>query len=337
VGGELGRELCRQLPGLSPSRLVLLARDDESLAACAEELSTALPRLPLSPILCDLRDRDRLRQVLERFRPATIFHAACQRQVQLAEQNLAETIIANVLGTSVLVELAVAAEVERLIFLSALDAGCAKNVVAATHSVAEQIVLDAATRHRRKLFVVRVGSLLGPRGSLELSLQRKIQAGGPVLIKHPRISPRLRSAPQAVQLALQAAAMGKGGEVFVVDAGPPTSLLDIVNRLIHEAGLTAGKDIHIRYGGMGPSEPLTGERFGAVTGMHATSHPLIARSAPTLAGPQLELLLHDLVQAALHGAEDVQRLLLSWLVPDFAQAVRPVLQAEQESRASLRA
>jgi FlaA1/EpsC-like NDP-sugar epimerase len=288
-------------------------------------------------VLCDLRDRERLRQVLERFRPATIFHAASQRQVQLAEQNLAETITANVLGTSILVELAVAADVERLIFLSALDAGCARNVMAATHSVAEQIVLNAATRHNRILVVVRVGSLLGPRGSVELSLQRKIQAGGPVLIKHPRFSPRLRSAPQAVQLALQAAAMGKGGEVFVVDAGPPTPVLDIANRLIHEAGLTAGKDIHIRYGGIGPGEPLTGERFGAGTDIHPTSHPLIARAAPLPLGPRLDLLLEDLVQAALHGAEDVQRLLLSWLVPDFAQAMRPVLQVEQESLAPLRA
>jgi Fuc2NAc and GlcNAc transferase len=337
VAGELGRELCRQLPGLSPSRLVLLARDDESLAACTEELSTALPRLPISPVLCDLRDRARLRQVLKRFQPATVFHAACQRQVQLAEQNLAETIIANVLGTSVLVELAVAADVERLIFLSALEAGCAGNVMAATHSVAEQIVLDAATRHGRKLVVVRVGSLLGPRGSLELSLQRKIQAGGPVLIKHPRFSPRLRTAPQAVQLALQAAAMGEGGEVFVVDAGPPTPLLDIVHRLIHEAGLTVGKDIHIRFGGIGPNEPLTGERFGAVTDMHPTSHPLIARSAMSPAGSRLELLLDDLVRAALNGAEDLQRLLLSWLVPDFAQAMRPVIQAEGQAHASLRA
>jgi Fuc2NAc and GlcNAc transferase len=337
VTGTLGRELCRQLPGLSPSQLVILSPEEESLAACAEELATALPHLAIAPVLCDLKDRARVAQVLDRFRPATIFHAACQRRVQLAEQNLAATITCNVLGTSVLVELAGAGGVERLIFLSTLEAGCATNVMAATHAVAEQIVLNGAERYRRNFSVVRIGSLLGPRGSVELSIQRQIEVGGPVLIQHPRYSPRLRSAPQAVQLALQAAALSQGGEVFAIDAGPPTPLVDIAKRLIREAGLVPGKDIYIKFGAIRPGEPLTGERFGTASRLDPTAHQLIARLTVALPVLGRAGLQDDLVQAALHAAEDVQQLLLIWLVPDYARAMRPVILAKGYSLASRQA
>ena len=217
AGGSIGRELCRQLARLSPSRLVVLGRGENSIFELIEELRSSFPDLPVKPAIVDVRDCVRLRAVFDTNRPFSVFHAAAHKHVPLMESNVDEAILNNVLGTRNVAELSGEFGVEHMVLISTDKAVRPTSIMGATKRIAEYTLCSAAERSGKSFVSVRFGNVLGSRGSVVPTFLRQIAAGGPVTITHRDMRRYFMTIPEAVQLVLQAAAFGNGGEVFVLD------------------------------------------------------------------------------------------------------------------------
>jgi FlaA1/EpsC-like NDP-sugar epimerase len=236
AGGSIGRELCRQVARWGPAELVLLGHGENSIFESLLDIQPDYPSTPLHPVIADVRDAARLQAVFEAHRPQVVFHAAAHKHVPLMEINVEEAIANNVTGTRVLVETAAASGVERLVLISTDKAVRPTSVYGATKRLAEMIVLDAAHRTGRAFTVVRFGNVLGSRGSIIPIFKRQIAAGGPVTVTHPEMRRFFMTIPEAVHLVLQAAAMGQGGEVFVLNMGEQVRIVDLAEDLIRLCG-----------------------------------------------------------------------------------------------------
>jgi FlaA1/EpsC-like NDP-sugar epimerase len=219
AGGSIGRELCRQVARWEPSQLILLGHGENSIFETLLELEQSFPGLMVFPVIADIRNQDRLEQVLSCHLPQVIFHAAAHKHVPLMQANIEEAVSNNVQGTQNLVNAAMANNVERLVMISTDKAICPTSVYGATKRLGEMLVLDAARRTGKSFSVVRFGNVLGSRGSVVLRFKHQIVTGGPVTVTHPDMERYFMTIPEAVHLVLQAFAMGKGGEVFVLNMG----------------------------------------------------------------------------------------------------------------------
>ncbi len=334
AGGSIGSELCRQLARLEPAQIVLLGHGENSIFDTLAELSEHFPTVTAIPVIADVRDRERLRQVFAQHRPYSVFHAAAHKHVPLMEGNIAEAVTNNVLGTRHVAELAAEFGAEHLVLISTDKAVRPTNVMGATKRVAERIVQEIAETHGRKFVAVRFGNVLGSRGSVVPTFLRQIQNGGPVTVTHPEMRRYFMTIPEAVQLVLQAGAFGSGGEVFVLDMGEPVKVLDLATDLIRLSGLEVGSDIEIRFTGTRPGEKLYEELFFDAESAIPTDHPKVLRakngSLPIGLGAMVELL----VQSAQKGRPDDEiRDLLGRLVPDFGTTV--VAPSEEATVAAL--
>jgi FlaA1/EpsC-like NDP-sugar epimerase len=266
-----------------------------------------------------VRDRDRLRQVFQQYRPYSVFHAAAHKHVPLMESNLAEAVTNNVLGTKNVAELSAEFGVEHLVMISTDKAVRPTNIMGATKRVAEQIVQEIAEAHERKFVAVRFGNVLGSRGSVVPTFLRQIRSGGPVTVTHPEMRRYFMTIPEAVQLVLQAGAIGRGGEVFVLDMGQPVKVLDLATDLIRLSGLEVGTDIEIRFTGTRPGEKLYEELFFDSESSIPTDHPKVLRAKNGALPLGLSSLVDVLVEGARKGRSDDEiRELLARLVPDFS-------------------
>jgi len=239
-----------------------------------------MPDLDTRPVVVDVRNRGRVNYVVEKYRPDVIFHAAAQKHVPLMEDNAQEAITTNVLGTRNVVAAAERYGVGRLVLVSSDKAVNAANVMGATKRLAELLVVAAAQRSGRAYMAVRFGNVLGSRGSVIPIFQRQIAAGGPLTVTHPDMYRYFMTIPEAVQLVLQAAVLGGGGEVFVLDMDQPVRILDLANELILLSGLKPGRDIQIVFSGVRPGEKLNEELFLAHEDCRRTKHPKIFASTP---------------------------------------------------------
>jgi len=266
----------------------------------------------------DVRDREGMERVFDRYEPFSVFHAAAHKHVPLMEANVAEAVTNNVLGTKNVVELAAAAEVEHLVLISTDKAVHPTSIMGATKRVAEQIVQDTAEATGRNFVSVRFGNVLGSRGSAVPIFLRQIASGGPVTVTHPEMRRYFMTIPESVQLVLQAGAIGKGGEVFVLDMGEPVKVVDLATDLIRLSGLEVGRDIEIRFTGARPGEKLYEELFFSAESAEPTGHAKILRAKNAVLPPGVGPLAHDLIVAALERwADDDLREFLRRLVPDF--------------------
>ena len=318
AGGSIGSELCRQLARLEPAQILLLGHGENSIFDVFAELTERFPSVTAVPIIADVRDRDRLRHVFQQYRPYAVFHAAAHKHVPLMEGNIAEAVTNNVLGTRNVAELSVEFEVEHLVMISTDKAVRPTNIMGATKRVAEQIVQEIAETHHRKFVAVRFGNVLGSRGSVVPTFLRQIQAGGPVTVTHPEMRRYFMMIPEAVQLVLQAGAIGRGGEVFVLDMGEPVKVLDLATDLIRLSGLEVGTDIQIRFSGTRPGEKLYEELFFDSESAIPTDHPKVLRAKNGALPLGLTTVVDVLVEGARKGRPDDEiRELLARLVPDF--------------------
>jgi FlaA1/EpsC-like NDP-sugar epimerase len=277
------------------------------------------------PRIGDVRDPDRMANIFEEFRPQVVFHAAAHKHVPLMEANIEDAVTNNVIGTRNIVEVALSSDVERLVLISTDKAIRPTSVMGATKRLAELLVLDAAQRTGRAYTVVRFGNVLGSRGSVIPLFKRQIAQGGPVTVTHPEMERYFMTIPEAVHLVLQAAAMGVGGEVFVLRMGEQVRILDLAEDLIRLSGLEPGKDIEIVFTGIRPGEKLSEELWDQWAQYEPTVHADIVQlvDEDILGGEALANIVNELVYLAGEGDIDAIVRLLDEAIPGAAVRSAP--------------
>ena len=333
AGGSIGSELCRQIARLAPGRIVLLGHGENSIFDILHELKADFPDVALIPVIADVRDRRRIGAVISLFKPHAVFHAAAHKHVPLMEENVIEAITNNVVGTLNVVDAALDANCKHFVFISTDKAVRPTSVMGATKRVAELIVQHAAVKYDRNFVSVRFGNVLGSRGSVVPTFLRQIRAGGPVTVTHPEMQRYFMTIPEAVQLVLQAGALGRGGEVFLLDMGEAIRIVDIATDLIRLSGLTVGTDIQIKFTGMRPGEKLYEEMFFSAENVLTTDHPKVLRARNGILPEGVMRRIQVLVEAAEseHMDDDLRQLLRS-LVPDFHPHPPPTHSADAETK-----
>ncbi|HJQ10171.1 MAG TPA: nucleoside-diphosphate sugar epimerase/dehydratase [Gemmatimonadaceae bacterium] len=318
AGGSIGSELCRQIARLAPSRLILVGHGENSIFDVLHELKADFPGVAFLPVIADVRDRKRIATIFDTHKPHAVFHAAAHKHVPLMEENVIEAITNNVFGTLNVVDAALEAGCEHFVLISTDKAVRPTSVMGATKRVAELIVQRAASKHDRNFVSVRFGNVLGSRGSVVPTFLRQIRAGGPVTVTHPEMQRYFMTIPEAVQLVLQAGALGRGGEVFLLDMGEPIRIVDIATDLIRLSGLRVGVDIEIKFTGMRPGEKLYEEMFFSAENVIRTDHPKVLRARNGILPDGVMRRIESMVAAAEaeHSDEELKHLLRS-LVPDF--------------------
>lgn len=277
AGGSIGSEMCRQIARFQPKKLLLVERMENALFEINRELERSFPELSRIPCVADISDAARIRQILRRECPTAVFHAAAHKHVPMMEWNPGEAIKNNVLGTRALADAASEAGVEKFVMISTDKAVNPTSVMGCTKRIAEMYVqqLSGAVGSSTEFVTVRFGNVLGSSGSVVPIFKEQIARGGPVLVTHPEMVRYFMTIPEAAQLVLQAGAMGKGGEIFLLDMGEPVKILQLAEDLITLSGLRPHEDIEIRFTGVRPGEKLFEELSISGEDASQTSHPKI--------------------------------------------------------------
>jgi len=304
AGGSIGREICRQAARWGPSELVLLGHGENSIFESLLELTENAPLLSIRPVIADVRDANRIQEIFKIHQPQVVFHAAAHKHVPLMEVNVEEAITNNVLGTRNVAENADRFGVERLVLISTDKAVRPVSIMGATKRLAEMTVLDAAQRSGRAFSVVRFGNVLGSRGSVVPLFKNQISRGGPVTVTHPEMHRYFMTIPEAVHLVLQAAAMGLGGEVFMLNMGQQVRILDLAEDLIKLSGLEPHRDVEITFTGIRPGEKLREDLWEDGMQFEPTQHSEIFRASEEekVDGTQLARIIEQLTHLA-HQSE----------------------------------
>jgi FlaA1/EpsC-like NDP-sugar epimerase len=321
AGGSIGAELCRQLARYRPRRLVLAEQSEGALWAIHRELAPAHPDVEVVPAIGDVCDARRVEALIAHERPTLVFHAAAHKHVPMMEANPGEAVKNNVFGTKVVADACAQLGVDRFVLVSTDKAVNPSSVMGATKRVAERYVHHLAQTTGRVFVSVRFGNVLGSAGSVVPVFEQQIADGGPVTVTHPDMTRYFMTIPEASQLVIQAAALGTGGEVFVLDMGEPVRIVDLARDLIRLSGLEPGADIDVVYTGMRPGEKLFEELALDTEDTDRTSHPSIAvsRSATaTWAGLDGDL---ERLRLAAETADRAQvRAALGVIVPEMVGA-----------------
>ena len=209
---------------------------------------------PIIPIIADIRDRQQLDQIFTQYNPQVVFHAAAHKHVPLMEIQPMAAVLNNIYGTRNVAEVAGRHGTERFVMISTDKAVNPTSVMGATKRVAEKVIISMNDTYDTKYITVRFGNVLGSRGSVIPLFKKQIEAGGPVTVTDPEMTRYFMTIPEASQLVLQAGAMGKGGEVFLLDMGEPVKIIDLARNMIRLSGLEPDKDIHIKITGLRPGE-----------------------------------------------------------------------------------
>ncbi|MCL5047042.1 MAG: polysaccharide biosynthesis protein, partial [Actinobacteria bacterium] len=302
AGGSIGSEICRQIAKFNPKQLLLFGHGENSIYEIDLEIRERFPDLTIVPIIGDIQDIRKVDRVFEHYRPSVVFHAAAHKHVPLMEQNPEEAIKNNIFGTKNVAEAADRYQAKRFVLISSDKAVNPTSVMGATKRAAEIVIQMLARRSRTKFVAVRFGNVLGSRGSVIPLFKRQIARGGPVTVTHPEMTRYFMTIPEAVQLVIQAAAMGQGGEIFVLDMGKPVKIVELARDLIQLSGLEPAVDIKIEFVGIRPGEKLYEEVLTAEEGTSATRHEriFVVKSA----GPDhaaLEDLAKTFMEIALSG------------------------------------
>ncbi|HEX5937020.1 MAG TPA: nucleoside-diphosphate sugar epimerase/dehydratase [Actinomycetota bacterium] len=275
AGGSIGSEIARQVSAFEPATLDLLDNDETHLHDALASIGSIAPA---TPILADVRHRDRILEVVAERRPEVIFHTAAHKHVPVLETHPREAVLTNVLGTANVVEAAAEADVERLVLISTDKAINPRSVMGASKRLAEDIVRGFMPSGSG--CAVRFGNVLGSRGSVIPTFLKQIQAGGPVTVTDPEMRRYFMSIPEAVQLVLQAAALSRGGDVLTLDMGEPISILDLARKVIRLSGRVPGRDIEIVLSGARPGEKLVEDVRDDGEDLLPSAHPSIFVTRP---------------------------------------------------------
>ena len=325
AGGSIGSELCRQIIRCEPAELVLVGHGENSIFTIHNELlhlaNVTHHVARITPVIADVRDMERLGRVFAAHRPEIVFHAAAHKHVPLMEGNVCEAVTNNVLGTANMLRLSETHDVRHFVLISTDKAVNPSSVMGATKRVAELLVQQAARQSGRPFVAVRFGNVLGSRGSVVLTFKDQIARGGPLTVTHPDVRRFFMTIPEAVQLVLQAATLGQGGEVFLLDMGEPVRIVDLAQDLVRLSGLEVGRDIDIVFTGLRPGDKLFEELFAGGEEYGPTPHDKIFLSLngkhPVRGPADVELAVRDLVQLARQQDDACVRARLQELVPEY--------------------
>lgn len=279
-GGSIGSELCRQIVKYDPKRLVILDIYENNLYDIEMELRAEYPKLNLEAIVASIRDKARLNNVFETYKPEIVFHAAAHKHVPLMEKSPLEAIHNNVFGTYNVVNCADEYGVEKFVLISTDKAVNPTNIMGASKRVCEMIVQAKNKVSKTEYVAVRFGNVLGSNGSVIPLFKKQIERGGPVTVTHKDITRFFMTIPEAVQLILQAVTYAKGGEIFVLDMGEPVKIYDLAVSLIKLLGYEPNVDIPIEITGLRPGEKLYEEILMSEEGLTSTKHDKIFISKP---------------------------------------------------------
>ncbi len=279
AGGSIGSEICRQIMRVGPKQLLLLGHGENSIYLINQELKNIYKDGPIIPIIADIRDKQQLDQIFTQYHPQVVFHAAAHKHVPLMEIQPMAAVLNNIYGTRNVADVAGRHGVERFVMISTDKAVNPTSVMGATKRVAEKVIISMNDTYDTKYITVRFGNVLGSRGSVIPLFKKQIEAGGPVTVTDPEMTRYFMTIPEASQLVLQAGAMGKGGEVFLLDMGEPVKIIDLARNMIRLSGLEPDKDIHIKITGLRPGEKKYEELLTSEEGTNRTNHTKIFEAA----------------------------------------------------------
>jgi FlaA1/EpsC-like NDP-sugar epimerase len=280
AGGSIGSELCRQIARVGPRLIVMVDNSESNLFEIDREMVEVRHFSSVEAVLADCREPGRMLEVMQRFKPSVVFHAAAYKHVPLMEGNPLEAVRNNAIATRITAETAAASRVERFVLISTDKAVNPQTVMGATKAMAEWIVEAAGQRHPHTRFVsVRFGNVLASSGSVVPIFRSQIERGGPVTVTHPDMTRYFMTIPEAVQLVIRAGDIGTGkGEVFVLDMGEPVRIVDLAHNMIRLAGYEPERDIAVEFTGPRPGEKLHEELIGEKERAQATAAKRILRA-----------------------------------------------------------
>jgi len=325
AGGSIGSELCRQVLSLKPKRLILFENSESSLYQIEQELiNINIPNTEISPVIGSVRDFQRIKNIINRYKVQTIYHAAAYKHVPIVEYNQSQGVLNNAVGTMLAVKAAIAEKVETFVLISTDKAVRPTSIMGATKRVAE-LVLQALAKqpHNTCLTMVRFGNVLDSSGSVIPLFKKQIKQGGPITVTDANMVRYFMTIPEAVELVIQAGAMGEGGDVFVLDMGEPVRIHDLARKMIQLSGLQVldndnpDGDIAIKYTGLRPGEKLY-EELLVGRDVAKTENQLIMRANETfISWNELLPILKKLEDAANNSDHLAIKELLQKIVPEF--------------------
>jgi FlaA1/EpsC-like NDP-sugar epimerase len=327
AGGSIGSELCRQICRFKPRQIVLYERAESALYDIELELKKNFPTIELVPLLADVKDSDQLRKAFELFRPNTVFHAAAYKHVPLLEIHPWEAIRNNICGTNNLIEVSKEFDVGRFVFVSTDKAVRPTNVMGASKRISEMLIQgqNLCGLSTTRFITVRFGNVVGSVGSVIPLFKKQIKDGGPVTVTHPDMTRYFMTIPEASQLILQAGAMGKGGEIFILKMGTPIKIEDMAIDLIKLSGFEPETEIKIEYIGLRPGEKLCEELVNKDEKVIPTIHKKIM----VLKGVECDLTILDGHIGGLIRFAEIQdgnkiKMKLKEIVPDYKpESIKP--------------
>lgn len=318
AGGSIGSEMCRQIARFKPRRLLLLEQAEQNLFEIDRELRTSWPAMTVVPLIADIGDESRVDAIMAAEKPTAVFHAAAHKHVPMMEYNPGEAVKNNVAGTRVMADAAARFKVEKFVMISTDKAVNPTSIMGCSKRVAEMFIQALNERCQTQFVTVRFGNVLGSSGSVVPIFKEQIAKGGPVTVTDAEMVRYFMTIPEAAQLVLQAASMGRGGEIFVLDMGDPVKIIDLARDLITLSGFRPNEDIEIKIVGIRPGEKLYEELSIEGEDVSRTPHPKIGiwKKRPE---PWTELVaaIDDLLAGVDTLARDDLRFKLKQIVPEF--------------------
>jgi FlaA1/EpsC-like NDP-sugar epimerase len=302
AGGSIGSEICRQAMKFCPRRLVLVERAENALFEIDRELRERWIGADIRPCLADICDEQRIGSIFKEERPDVVFHCAAHKHVPLMEENPGEAVKNNVFGTKIIADAAVESAAHAFVMVSTDKAVNPTSVMGATKRCAELYVQSLSGGGVIRFVAVRFGNVIGSSGSVVPIFQKQIAGGGPVTVTHPDMKRYFMTIPEASQLVMQAGAIGRGGEIFILDMGEPVKILDLATQMILRNGLKPDEDIQIKFTGIRPGEKLYEELSATNEQTRPTSHEKIrVWQLPLASTQQVESMLETLRTALSSG------------------------------------
>lgn len=295
AAGSIGSEIVRQLVGFGPECVILVDQDESGLHELSIELRDKFPNVHCEAFIASIRNKERMRELFEVYHPDLVYHAAAYKHVPLMEENPQEAVVTNVLGSRIVIDLAIEHSVKEFVLISTDKAVNPTSIMGASKRISEIYCRAKGNGTNTRFIITRFGNVLGSKGSVIPLFQKQLEAGGPITVTHPEVTRYFMTIPEASQLVLEASAMGKGGEIFLFDMGRSVRIIDLARKMIKLSGLRPGEDINIKVTGMRPGEKLYEELLTKGENTIPTHHPRIMVAQVQMYPPeQVEKFIEEL-------------------------------------------